>query len=50
MRESDLRWAQTLIKKKEDMKADLERKEEEKRCEILSKRGELKEDSIANVK
>ena len=57
MRETDLKWAQELVKKKEAMKDELEREEEEERREILSKRGELQptkdseeKDSITDVK
>ena len=41
MRETDLKWAQELVRKKEAMKPDLERKEEEKQRTMVSKHGEL---------
>lgn len=41
VQESDLKWAQELVEKKEAMKSELEKKEEEKRLDILNKRGEL---------
>lgn len=36
-----MKWAQELAEKKEAMKSELEKKEEEKRLDILNKRGEL---------